>query len=57
MAAEVLRFFDLGLDSLMAGGLTRERATQVLATLEGAMLMASARGSVAIFDEATAALR
>jgi TetR/AcrR family transcriptional repressor of nem operon len=56
VAEEVRRFFDLGLNSLMAGGLTRERATQVLATLEGAILMASVRGDVAIFDQATATL-
>lgn len=57
VVAEVRRFFDLAMNSLMAGGLNRERAMQVLATLEGAILMASVRGDLATFDEATAALR
>ena len=57
VVAEVRRFFDLAMDSLVAGGLNHERAMQVLAMLEGAILMASVRGDVATFDEATAALR
>lgn len=53
---EVRQFFDASVASLMAGGLTREAATQVLATLEGAILMASVQGDPAIFDRATAHL-
>jgi TetR/AcrR family transcriptional regulator, transcriptional repressor for nem operon len=56
VAREVDRFFDLGVASLMAGGLTSEMATQILATLEGAILIASVRGDAAIFDHATAGL-
>jgi TetR/AcrR family transcriptional regulator, transcriptional repressor for nem operon len=56
VAGEVRRFFDLGVDSLMTGGLSRERATAVLATLEGAILMASVRRDAAIFDAATSSL-
>jgi TetR/AcrR family transcriptional repressor of nem operon len=57
VVAEVKRFFDLAINSLVAGGLNRKRAIEVLATLEGAILMASVRGDVSTFDEATAAIR
>ncbi|MGX7741752.1 TetR/AcrR family transcriptional regulator [Rhodopseudomonas parapalustris] len=50
---EVRQFFEAGIASLVAGGLTQERATQVLATLEGAILMASAQSDPVIFDRAT----
>lgn len=53
---EVHRFFDMGTHSLMAGGLSEPQAMQVLATLEGAILMATTRGDPAIFDQATASL-
>jgi TetR/AcrR family transcriptional repressor of nem operon len=56
VAAEVRRFFDHGVESLMNGGRSREEATQILATLEGGILMASVRGDAAIFDAATANL-
>jgi TetR/AcrR family transcriptional repressor of nem operon len=56
VAIEVRRFFELGVDNLVARGLSRERAMQVLATLEGAMLLANVLGDTAAFDEATAAL-
>lgn len=56
VANEVRCFFDAGIARLVAGGLTEEQATQVLATLEGAILMASAQGDPAIFDRATEAL-
>ena len=56
VAGEVRRFFEAGIASLVAGGLTQQRATQVLATLEGAILMASAQGDPAIFERATEAL-
>jgi TetR/AcrR family transcriptional repressor of nem operon len=57
VAHEVRQFFEASIASLVAGGLTAERATQVLATLEGAILMASAQSDPAIFDRATANLR
>jgi TetR/AcrR family transcriptional regulator, transcriptional repressor for nem operon len=53
---EVDRFFDCAVASLMAAGLAQDEAVQVLATLEGAILMASVRGDAAIFDQATVAL-
>ena len=56
VAHEFRQFFEAGIASLVAGGLIEERATQVLATLEGAILMASAQGDPAIFDRATADL-
>lgn len=56
VASEVRQFFAAGIASLVAGGLNEQRAVQVLATLEGAVLMASAQGDPAIFDRATEAL-
>jgi TetR/AcrR family transcriptional regulator, transcriptional repressor for nem operon len=56
VAQEVRQFFDASIESLVAGGLTVERALQVLATLEGAILMASAQSDPTIFDRATASL-
>ncbi|QRM34345.1 TetR/AcrR family transcriptional regulator [Microvirga sp. VF16] len=56
VASEVRRFFELGVENLVARGLTRERAMQVIATLEGAMLLANVLGDATAFDEATAAL-
>ncbi len=54
---EVRHFFDRGVESLMTGGLSREDATRVFATLEGAILIASARNDATIFDAATADLK
>lgn len=56
VAHEVRQFFEASVAHLVAGGLTEERATQVLATLEGAILMASVQGDVSVFDRATAGL-
>ncbi|GEO19060.1 hypothetical protein MAE02_67560 [Microvirga aerophila] len=56
VAGEVGRFFELRVDNLVAGGLSRSRTMQVLATFEGATLLANALGQVAAFDQATAAL-
>lgn len=56
VAIEVRRFFRLGLEKLIAGGLTHAEAMQVFATLEGAMLLANILGETAAFDQATAAL-
>lgn len=57
VAQEVRQFFDAGVASLVAGGLTEERAAQVFATLEGAILMASVQGDPEVFEHATAHLR
>lgn len=54
--AEVRRFFEIAMGSLMDGGLTRARAAEVFATLEGAILMASVRGDETLFEAATASL-
>lgn len=56
VAAEVRRFFNLGVESLMTGGLSRANALQILAVLEGAILMASVHDDATVFDEATAGL-
>ncbi|THK35311.1 TetR/AcrR family transcriptional regulator [Ensifer sp. MPMI2T] len=53
---EVRRFFELGLERLVESGLSQERATHVLATLEGAMLLANVLSRPSAFDEAAAAL-
>jgi TetR/AcrR family transcriptional repressor of nem operon len=54
---EVRAFFEAGLAQMTARRLTAEKASQVLATLEGAMLLANVLGRPAAFDDATAALR
>lgn len=54
---EVRRFFDRGVESLMTAGLSRGEATRIFATLEGAILIASARNDASIFDAATAGLK
>jgi TetR/AcrR family transcriptional repressor of nem operon len=54
---EVRHFFDRGVESLMTGGLSHEDATRVFATLEGAILIASARNDATIFDATTADLK
>lgn len=53
---EARAFFEAGLAQMAAHGLPPARAMQVLATLEGAMLLANALCRPAAFDEATAAL-
>lgn len=53
---EARAFFEAGLAQLMAHGLPPARAAQVLATLEGAMLLANVLCRPAAFDEATALL-
>jgi TetR/AcrR family transcriptional repressor of nem operon len=55
VATEVRRFFELGVEKFVARGRSRERAMQVLATIEGAMLLANVLDDTAAFDEATAA--
>lgn len=51
---EARRFFELGLDNLKKGGLTETRAMQVLALLEGAMLLSIVLDDTTAFDAATA---
>lgn len=53
--AEARAFFEAGLTQMTTRGLTPEKAVQVLATLEGAMLLATVLQRPAAFDEATAA--
>ncbi len=50
------RFFLLGIKKLVKGGLSRETALQVLATLEGAMLTANVLADPSMFEKGTAAL-
>lgn len=54
--AEVRAFFEAGLARMIAQGVTPEKSAGVLATLEGAMLLATVMQRAAAFDEATAAL-
>lgn len=60
LPAEVLTearaFFSAGLAQMTLQGLTTEKAAQLLATLEGALLLATVMQRPAAFDEATAAL-
>lgn len=51
--AEARAFFEAGLTQMIAHGLTMERATHLLATLEGAMLLANVLQRPAAFEEAT----
>lgn len=53
---EVKRFFLLGIEKLTAGGLGKDAAVHVLATLEGAMLTANILDDRSMFDSGSAAL-
>ncbi|KAB2688478.1 TetR/AcrR family transcriptional regulator [Brucella tritici] len=53
---EVKRFFLLGIERLVRGGLTKDAAVQVLATLEGAMLAANVLDDRTMFEAGTAAM-
>jgi TetR/AcrR family transcriptional repressor of nem operon len=53
---EVKRFFLLGIERLVKGGLSRDTALHVLATLEGAMLTANVLDDPSMFENGTAAL-
>lgn len=50
---QVRRFFALGVESLIKGGLAKGDAVRILAQLEGAILMASAHDDPSLFDVAT----
>jgi TetR/AcrR family transcriptional repressor of nem operon len=51
------KFFEIGLSRLIEGGLSRAKAIQLIATLEGAMMLANVLSETSTFDEATADLR
>jgi TetR/AcrR family transcriptional regulator, transcriptional repressor for nem operon len=53
---EVKRFFILGIERLVDGGLQRDAAVQVLVTLEGAMLAANLLDDHSLFEAGSAAL-
>jgi len=53
---EARRFFELGLARLTQAGLSEARAMQVMAALEGGMLLATALENPGAFDAATAGL-
>jgi len=53
VAAEVKRFFKMCLDKLVAEGLSANSATELLATITGAMVVANALNDLAAYDRAT----
>ena len=53
VAKEVEAFFTMCLDNLQSGGLSREKASELLATITGAMVVAKALGDLAYYDRAT----
>lgn len=53
VAVEVKRFFKMCLDKLVAGGLSANRAAELLATITGAMIVANALNDLAVYDRAT----
>ena len=53
VAAEVKRFFQMCLDKLEAAGLSAGKASELLATITGAMVVATALGDVSAYDRAT----
>jgi TetR/AcrR family transcriptional repressor of nem operon len=56
VASEVKRFFSTCLDKLMAGGLLIDEANEFLATITGAMVVATALSDLTAFDRATSEL-
>jgi TetR/AcrR family transcriptional repressor of nem operon len=53
VAAEVKRFFQMCLDKMVAEGLSRDRASEALSTITGAMVLANALGDLRAYDRAT----
>lgn len=53
VATEVKRFFKMCLDRLVAAGLTPNSATELLATITGAMVVSNALRDVSVYDRAT----
>src|ERR1700738_1494142 len=56
VAAEGKRFFKMCLDKLVAEGLSPNSAAELLATITGAMVVATALGDLAAYDRATSEL-
>jgi len=53
VAAEVGRFFEICSDKLVASGLSPDSATELLATITGAMVVANALNDITAYDRAT----
>jgi TetR/AcrR family transcriptional regulator, transcriptional repressor for nem operon len=53
VAAEVQRFFKMCLDKLIGGGVSPNAAAELLATITGAMVVATALDDLAAYDRAT----
>jgi TetR/AcrR family transcriptional regulator, transcriptional repressor for nem operon len=53
VAKEVQSFFTMCLDNLQSKGLSREKASELLATITGAMVVANALGDLTYYDRAT----
>jgi TetR/AcrR family transcriptional repressor of nem operon len=56
VAVEVQRFFKMHLDRLVAGGLSPNTAAELLATVTGAMVVATALDDRSVYDRATSEL-
>jgi TetR/AcrR family transcriptional repressor of nem operon len=56
VATEVKSFFKMCLDKLIAEGLSPSRASEVLSTITGALVVANALGDTAAYDRATSEL-
>ena len=55
-ALEVQRFYKMCLEKMVAAGLPPERASQLLATITGAMVVANALDDMGTYDQATSEL-
>lgn len=53
VATEVRRFFEMCLAKMATEGLSRDRASEVLSTITGAMVVANALGDLRAYDRAT----
>jgi TetR/AcrR family transcriptional regulator, transcriptional repressor for nem operon len=56
VAAEVQRFFQMCLDKLTGGGLQADAAIELVATITGAMVIATALNDITVYDRATSEL-
>jgi TetR/AcrR family transcriptional repressor of nem operon len=56
VSSEVQRFFKMCLDKLTGGGLSQDAATELLATITGAMVVATALDDFTAYDRATSEL-
>jgi TetR/AcrR family transcriptional repressor of nem operon len=57
VATEVKAFFKMCLDKLAERGLSRDSASELLATITGAMVVANALDEIPYYDRATRALQ